>query len=324
MTDDRAGYVDKGCRHPARARFRLTTKDDGGQRNRQGPGHCTRLERGSGQANPFHMSNLHDIGTLRNGRASNNVSSPNSVQPHVAGPQHFGPISGFMGIKERQERDREAVSRAILDAARDLFVRDGFEHVSIRKIAELIEYSPAAIYGYFPSKDDIFFALAEEGFRLLHGDQQHRAVLEALSPVERVRAIFWRLYVFSCEHPQYFALMFVDRTVPRISREYERFTFAREIKRALVSDVEAAMRSGDLPSTVTPDLVLRIVSSALIGVAVLRLSDRLTPGEDPDALARDVLEVTLAGLAAAPSIRTVSADYAQDRSARSLHDAHVS
>jgi len=230
-----------------------------------------------------------------------------------------------MGIKERQERDREAVSRAILDAARDLFVRDGFEHVSIRKIAELIEYSPAAIYGYFPSKDDIFFALAEEGFRLLHGDQQHRAVLEALSPVERVRAIFWRLYVFSCEHPQYFALMFVDRTVPRISREYERFTFAREIKRALVSDVEAAMRSGDLPSTVTPDLVLRIVSSALIGVAMLRLTDRLAPGEDADALARDVLEVTLAGLAAAPSIRSTSADdYPQNRSTLSLHDAHVS
>ena len=72
-----------------------------------------------------------------------------------------------MGIKERQESDREAVRRAILDAARDLFVADGFQHVSIRKIAERIEYSPAAIYGYFPSKDDIFFALAEEGFRLL-------------------------------------------------------------------------------------------------------------------------------------------------------------
>ena len=72
-----------------------------------------------------------------------------------------------MGIKERQERDREAVRRAILDAARELFVAEGFQNVSIRKIAERIEYSPAAIYGYFPSKDDIFFALAEEGFRLL-------------------------------------------------------------------------------------------------------------------------------------------------------------
>ena len=76
-----------------------------------------------------------------------------------------------MGIKERQERDREAVRRAILDAARDLFVSEGYQNVSIRKIAERIEYSPAAIYGYFPSKDDIFFALAEEGFRLL-GDPQ--------------------------------------------------------------------------------------------------------------------------------------------------------
>src|SRR4249920_3695592 len=76
-------------------------------------------------------------------------------------------LRGFMGIKERQHRDREAVRRAILDAARELFVAEGFQNVSIRKIAERIEYSPAAIYGYFPSKDDIFFALAEEGFRLL-------------------------------------------------------------------------------------------------------------------------------------------------------------
>ncbi len=79
-----------------------------------------------------------------------------------------------MGIKERHERDREAVSRAILDAARELFVTEGYQNVSIRKIAERIEYSPAAIYGYFPSKDDIFFALAEEGFRLL-GDPENAA-----------------------------------------------------------------------------------------------------------------------------------------------------
>ena len=72
-----------------------------------------------------------------------------------------------MGVKERQGREREAVTRAILDAARDLFVTEGYQHVSMRKIAERIEYSPAAIYSYFQSKDDIFFSLAEEGFRLL-------------------------------------------------------------------------------------------------------------------------------------------------------------
>src|SRR5438034_7537093 len=98
-----------------------------------------------------------------------------------------------MGIKERHERDREAVHRAILDAARELFVSEGYQNISIRKIAERIEYSPAAIYGYFPSKDDIFFSLAEEGFRLL-GDPaaaHNQAKFESLAPLERVRAVFW-------------------------------------------------------------------------------------------------------------------------------------
>src|ERR1700745_4340164 len=100
-----------------------------------------------------------------------------------------------MGIRERQERDRETVRRAILDAARDLFVDEGFQNVSIRKIAERIEYSPAAIYGYFPSKDDIFFALAEEGFRLLGNPASLRddSELAGASRLERIRAIFWRL-----------------------------------------------------------------------------------------------------------------------------------
>src|SRR3989440_10690026 len=131
-----------------------------------------------------------------------------------------------MGMKGRQERDREAVRRSILAAAGDLFVREGFQNVSLRKIAERIEYSPAAIYSYFPSKDDIFFALAEEGFRLLgdpsKGDRRDR--LAALDPLQRIRAVFWRVYEFSRQHPEYFALMFLDRSVPRISREYERFT----------------------------------------------------------------------------------------------------
>ena len=49
-----------------------------------------------------------------------------------------------MGIKERQERDREATSRAILDAARELFVSEGYRNVSIRKIAEKVAASTGA------------------------------------------------------------------------------------------------------------------------------------------------------------------------------------
>ena len=211
-----------------------------------------------------------------------------------------------MGIKERQIRDREAVRRAILDAARDLFVTEGYQNVSIRKVAERIEYSPAAIYGYFASKDDIFFALAEEGFRLL-GDpsaEPRRARLEKLPPLERVRANFLRMYEFSREHPQYFALIFLDRSVPRISREYERFAFARERKAHIVAGIQACIDAGELPASVDPVVATRTLMVGILGVAALRLSDRLAPGEDADLLASDVVNLTIAGLKSGVVLQT--------------------
>jgi len=215
-----------------------------------------------------------------------------------------------MGIKERQERDREAVRRAILDAARELFVAEGFQNVSIRKIAERIEYSPAAIYSYFPSKDDIFFALAEEGFRLL-GDPsaaEHRAKLDAMTPIERIRAMVWRVYEFSREQPQYFALMFVDRSVPRISREYERFAFAREMKCHLLEELQRAIDAGALPGKYDAIAVMRTLIAGLVGVAVLRLSERLAPEEDGDRIAANILDVTIAGLRTGIALQPILKD----------------
>jgi len=209
-----------------------------------------------------------------------------------------------MGIKERQERDREAVRRAILDAARDLFVQEGYQNVTIRKLAERIEYSPAAIYGYFPSKDDIFFALAEEGFRLLHGDRVDDRTLERMPALERIRTIFSRFYEFSREHPQYFALMFVDRSVPRISREYERFSFARDVKNQLLAQVRECIAAGVFRSDLQPEVVLKALTMGILGVAVMRLSDRLGPTESADDLARDVLDIAIAGLQSGVSLRS--------------------
>src|SRR5437899_6286392 len=202
-----------------------------------------------------------------------------------------------MGIKERQERDRESVRRAILDAARDLFVTEGFQNVSIRKIAEKIEYSPAAIYGYFPSKDDIFYALAEEGFRLLHMSDEpgFDAQLAGVDPLERVRSIFWRLYEFSRHHPQYFELMFIDRSVPRISQAYERFAFARQMKADLVAQVQGCIDSGVLPSHLNAHVVFRVLAMGILGASMMGLSDRLGPGENPETLARDVLTIMFKG-----------------------------
>ena len=129
----------------------------------------------------------------------------------------------------------------------------------------------------------------------------------ALDPVERVRAVFWRIYEFSREHPQYFALMFVDRSVPRISREYERFAFARDMKQRVVEEIQACIDAGVMPAAVDPAAAMRTLTVGLLGVAVLSLSERLAPGENADHLAADVLDVTLAGLRAGIRLRTTSA-----------------
>jgi AcrR family transcriptional regulator len=200
-----------------------------------------------------------------------------------------------LGVKERQEREREAVARAILDAARELFVAEGYHNVSIRKIAEKIEYSPAAIYSYFPSKDDIFLALAEEGFRLLF---ECGGVAAETSSVDTIRSGFWHLYEFSKTHPEYFALMFVDRSVPRISRDWQRFGFVRDMKKTIAARIQQAIDAGEFPPRTDADAVFRILAAAIHGVAVMRLCDRLAPGEDADALARDTLEAALTGLRA--------------------------
>ena len=113
-----------------------------------------------------------------------------------------------MGIKERQERDREAVRRSILDAARELFVTEGYQNVSIRKIAERIEYSPASIYSYFPSKDDIFFALAEEGFRLMAAGMRAAATEHPEDAIGRLRACGLAYIAFARAHPEHFRVMF--------------------------------------------------------------------------------------------------------------------
>lgn len=199
-----------------------------------------------------------------------------------------------MGVKERRDRDHEQVRALILEAARDLFLKEGYESTSIRRVADRIEYSPAAIYRYFTSKEDLFFAIAETGFRLF--SRSMRRVRPAADPVETLRRRFWRYYEFSKAQPEYFALMFVDRSVPRLTREWERLEFMRATREELSAVIAACILSGAFPATTDPAAVFHVLATAVHGAAVIRLSDRFIPRRAADALARDVLETTLAGL----------------------------
>lgn len=209
-----------------------------------------------------------------------------------------------MGTKERQDRERQAVRDAILDAARDLFVAEGYASVSIRKIAERIEYSPAAIYSYFASRDDIFLALAAEGFHRL--DQKVKAAMTHTDPLENVRGCWWAFYEFSQEQPAYFELMFVDRSVPRITQQWEGFDVLQQMLTDAVGTIQLAIDAGAFPSTLNPNAAMHMLWASLIGPAVVGIRHRLASGEDYDALARDVLNATIAGMQAGVATTFVS------------------
>ena len=71
-----------------------------------------------------------------------------------------------MGVAERRGREREEVRHKILDAARELFMAEGAGRVTMRRIAEAIEYSPTAIYNHFQDKDTLLHSLCEDEQRV--------------------------------------------------------------------------------------------------------------------------------------------------------------
>jgi len=201
-----------------------------------------------------------------------------------------------MGIKAHYSRDPEAMRAAILAAARRLFVREGYENVSIRKIAGCIGYSPAAIYLYFHGKADIFLALAEEGFRrfgeALSQDRQEEDLQLALE--QRL----WRYYEFSKKQPEYFWLMFVDRSVPRPEGDGEGFALMRQFRSEGVELVRRCVAAGLLPAGTNAAAGFHVLAAAIHGAAVHRLAGRLVRRRDADTLARDTLRAAIAGLQA--------------------------
>src|SRR5262249_14237873 len=114
-----------------------------------------------------------------------------------------------MGIVERREREREEVRRKIMDAARDLFATEGYEKVTMRRIAEAIEYSPTTIYHHFEDKDDLVNALCEEDFA--HLLAIFKSQLPPDDPPDRTRQLGRAYARFAIENPNHYCFMFMTR-----------------------------------------------------------------------------------------------------------------
>ena len=117
-----------------------------------------------------------------------------------------------MGVKERREREKSETRDKILDAARELFVTEGYEGVSMRKVAEKIEYSPTAIYVHFADKNELFHELCRQDFARL---QEVVAIAEMpADPIERLRQIGRNYIQFGMNFPNHYVFMFMTPHPP--------------------------------------------------------------------------------------------------------------
>lgn len=112
-----------------------------------------------------------------------------------------------MGIQERKEKQKLEIRKLILDASIKLFSDEGFGNVTIRKIADLIEYSPTTVYLYFKDKDEIFAALHDIGFQKLTEANQDLTSIH--NPLLRLHKMGENYLNFGMENPEFYNLMFI-------------------------------------------------------------------------------------------------------------------
>ena len=112
-----------------------------------------------------------------------------------------------MGVKERRERERTEVREKILDAALEVFASEGDDGVTMRALADAIEYSPPVIYSHFRDKDAIIRELCYRAMRSLAHSFAAIGAIE--DPVERLRRIGKSYVDFALENPSHFRFMFL-------------------------------------------------------------------------------------------------------------------
>ncbi len=198
-----------------------------------------------------------------------------------------------MGIKERRERERENLRQAILDAAGELFVKEGFENVSVRKIAKKIEYSATTIYIYFKDKSEIFDCLLEDYFTKF--DQALAAVYDEHDDPITMMKRGMKVYIeCGLKNPNYYRLAFMGNL--EISKENYLRDGIPGTKTFFGhrTAVEECIRQG-LFRQLDVDLVTQVLWSMNHGITSLLISNPNFPWVDREQLINQSIESTLAG-----------------------------
>ena len=201
-----------------------------------------------------------------------------------------------MGTRERRAREKEQLRRQILSAARELFVNEGYENVSMRKIANKIEYSPTTIYLYFKDKADLLDSACQatlldllNTLELLNRDKS--------DPVETLRKSGKAYVEFGLKYPQDYKLTFVVRPQFQKGLGLEEGTVGERVfnyLRAMVSECirQKAFRQVDV------DTAGQALWSAVHGVTLLLIDFSDFPWTEKDKLIDTVIHTMIEGLKA--------------------------
>lgn len=112
-----------------------------------------------------------------------------------------------MGSKERIQRIKEETRSNILDAALQIVKEDGWQALSMRKIAEKIEYTAPIIYEYFANKEGILLELTRIGHVLLLKDIKQAKIAHE-EPADQLAAMWVSYWDFAFAQPQLYQLMY--------------------------------------------------------------------------------------------------------------------
>ncbi len=199
-----------------------------------------------------------------------------------------------MTSAERRVREREKLRQAILDAARELFVTQDYTAVTMRRIAEKIEYSPTAIYLHFKNKEEIVLHLAGEGFALLGAWMEE---IQHEDPCERLKKGSERYVQFALQHTQHFQIMFevksqaLDDYLVQLKETGEGASgFIRKAVREAIEGGQ--LKCGDI------EMVAHTLWATMHGIAELALAGRLSrlERERQEEFFRFAIDALLCGL----------------------------
>jgi AcrR family transcriptional regulator len=178
-----------------------------------------------------------------------------------------------MGISERKEREKLELRELILLKAKELLLAEGYDKLSIRKIAAAVEYSPATIYLYFQDKDEIMHELMNMGFALM-GRELTEALQEA-DPVRRILMIGEGYVSFGIANPDWYELMFhSEKPIKHLERCHASWGHGLSLFEFLVVSCREAIASGRSKAQ-DPELLALQLWSMVHGLVSLSSAQRL-------------------------------------------------